>query len=1087
MILTNCNEIINVLCGCALSFVPNVISPSYNGKLSAGSLVGTGCTGPITNYIIDWYLNATLVNNKWEGGTKVLTTGSRLSYSSDIQWEHPFFDTTNNAGSIPAEYFGLYCPVVRKIEIGGQDIYGIPTRCKNYCNLNYLPAIDVQEVGCGMVGGSPSANYSFRVYYFPTQPPINRINKFNFVITPYNNYKYVAVRFWAGTSRYDSFRLYYNDQTNKTLLTSYAVGTNISTDNSLNQLGEQYLYLVLDYTQGRTVKEKDSIYVEAEASSTLDTQWDFQIICLKQEDLEISPGISQCNYFYPGLRDFNFDSPYTPTTEYANNIAGICGFRTTFYLNQMINSAYATSNLAKYTNIRQVTSHNLTNDPKTFSINFTTGEIKATLYYNRMNTGCYSARSSGVGNLTYSKVVRYFDPRFNKSQFICYDIRDYQAYKGSIDSKVNKNGVIDFWEYINGTYTDKTDMFYYRYGSYGGKQSSNSLLYGSTTIEQLACGDTAGSDHSNRFFHTSSPTLCINNFAATTSASEMNSALEDMAEIRFRSLVKGTGYTSPTITVEGDLTCIVLNKIPNSATVCQADSILVRGNSGILTIQGPGSPDIAPFSIPINKATKSIKDTLQEYFTQPTIQIYAAKNIEVSAFTTVEIRFKAVNPNITYTSPTVLVSGDITAFIISRTVAAVGIRQSDSIILSGTTGTVTISGTGGITTSFTADNNTNTTTILDLASAVADFASTRNGLSPAVAAYEAAGIELSAYTGFICSIETNIYDGIRNDYNLYYNKDFITYDPTRCDTRSEWVLGQVNTLMSHTSSRTLTVRDAYPSVGAYGVDGWSRGEIIRGRTSSATCEIVSWKGANQYDIKYTTSGTFVAGEQLQNELKNKIAYFVSISALPGPECVYTNCRTAQTPNGCIAYHDFVNEIYKDFYYYYEYPLVSLNNLCGGDTNWWTSGNKDIYNILYTTINFHKTSLEDGLTPEQVIIAKHRENNFEIYTRIDEIGEIFSVLRVNVNPETPWAAGDIVRGTTSTATCKIIGSYNDPNYPGVIGYYVEAVNGRFVDKEIIGVTGVAAKQAQQDFGAPRIVGKLVYKKENGNQIFPEIII
>lgn len=1063
MILTNCNEIINVPCNCTVSFVP--AATSVNGLLDVGNLIGTGCTSPITNYVIDWYVN----------GIIVLTTGSDISYSSDITHIHPF---TGAGNAIPAPSFGTYYPVVRKFKMAGEDIYGTPIRCRNYCQLNNLPPVVVQKTECGMIGGSPDAGYSFKVYYKPTLPPISRINAFPFYITP--AYKYVAIKIDAGAARYDSFYLYYDDGITRTALPHYSVGTNTSTSEANKSLGQRYMYLVVDYATGRTVKLGDYIFVQVESGSDADTEWTFQIVCLTEDDFNIAPNyeFSQCTYLSRNLRVFKLSTGFTPSVTYSSTT---CNYTFKFYMNEMRSVDFINSNLIKYTNIQQWTSHT----SPTLAINTTAGEIKCNLFRG-ISTGVSGHWGSYYYSPSYSKYMRYFQPKTNKSEFIVYDLRDYSGFRNQFNQHIGANGIIDSYWITMGNELDKTDLWYYSNGNLRGFGTNNNYELG-TTIEKVTCGDSIIGNWED-VFHVSSQFSYKNNYKTYPTAAELGSFLEDMAEIRFRALVRGVSYTSPTIiSMTGDLDCVVFNKVANVNTTdillktIQADSIFIRGTNGELVFSFPQDPGNPTKSI-IFTTQSSIKDTLKAYATTAIINEYANYGIEFSTYTHPEIRFKAINVNYDYGTPVVTRSAgsDITWEIIPRSTVSTLRRRSDSIVFTGGTNGIIYITIGTTTTSFEVGGDN------VLQNAVLIYASTSGTVSANILAYKGIGVELTAYSGFIGTLEVVHYDGVRDAYNLEFNKDYIVTDPDLCNARPATVLSQTELMMNNTSSRTLTVRDTYPSIGAYGVDGWSRGEIIKGKTSNATCEIVSWKGVNQYDIKYTTSGTFVVGEQLQNELKNKAAYFVSISNPMNPIQLYSSCVYNILPNGSSLYMDYINQIYADFYYGYRYPLSSLNTICENSPDWITSGDADIFFIFYITLNFDKTYLETGQNETDKVI---RMQNFEIYTRLkeDEFGNttITSRLGLNVTPSESWSPGDVVKtitagiGSSAYGTyCTIISKINDYLYE------VSGVSGVFTDGALLGVyvNNAWTKTAQQTLGAPRIVGLPVYKLGTNNGLW-----
>jgi hypothetical protein len=71
----------------------------------------------------------------------------------------------------------------------------------------------------------------------------------------------------------------------------------------------------------------------------------------------------------------------------------------------------------------------------------------------------------------------------------------------------------------------------------------------------------------------------------------------------------------------------------------------------------------------------------------------------------------------------------------------------------------------------------------------------------------------------------------------------------------------------------------------------------------------------------------------------------------------------------------------------------------------------------------------------------------------------TTLNINVSPSTDWVINDIVTGQSSGATCIVVAKITATSYS------VRNVSGTFTDGEVIGVTGVSDKLADQDAGAP----------------------
>jgi len=69
----------------------------------------------------------------------------------------------------------------------------------------------------------------------------------------------------------------------------------------------------------------------------------------------------------------------------------------------------------------------------------------------------------------------------------------------------------------------------------------------------------------------------------------------------------------------------------------------------------------------------------------------------------------------------------------------------------------------------------------------------------------------------------------------------------------------------------------------------------------------------------------------------------------------------------------------------------------------------------------------------------------------------------VSPTTDWAAGDIITGQTSGATCEVVSKTS------ATAYKIKKYVGTFTLGEVIGVTGNADKLADQGAAKPTFTG------------------
>lgn len=994
MLVSNCNKVANIQCNCTATF--SSYNPVTYATLDVGSLIFTGCTP--TQYVIDWHLDSSYVV-----GSPALTKSQILALpvilisakskalnpEIAIDVEHPFSGT----GAIIVEFYGKVYPVLRFADIGGQRIYATPFRCTTYCQSldTNLPAIVINKLECGIVGGSPSAGFDYRIYY--GTGGANKNNTFRFGITPPDvpvyGRKYVA--FWfapAGVA--DTIGVYYKEET--TPLYYIKVGGNSGTSDTTTpkQLGANDVKFVIDYTKDRTVQVNDYLRIEVVGSPSGDTIWTLQLKCLDANAFKIGPDyeLSECSYFHSGLRQIDASPAKKPTLVYDPTS---CSYVVTWHMTSVISPNYANfatnpvtcvSNLCKYNSIDSI--RNLTSFDNV-ATSGTAGKAIGTLSYKRTYyIAAYTNAARSAGSAKYSY---YYDAPNNKLTFIFYHLGNYTTvynnyYSRMADSRIVGSG--------NTAYIAKTDpltpecianmedMWHYRVVN---NFWLNSVpTYDAAGNETWACGDCAWGNQHVINYHVSSPVRFNsggpNNFTSTG------------AELRFKAKNRGTGYAAPTIiSSTGDLTYIIVNRIPNLV------------------------PNPNP-AVPRSCANEE------------------------------------------------------------------GNWQSDSITIWGTNGTLEIS-VGGIVTTLTVTNN--------LKTAVTTFASVNYNT------YYNAQILLSSYIDFIGIMEITPYNGIRDDFNNYFilNKeeafDYCTYG------RISVARDGAYTSMSGTNSRTLTL-NVPPATK------WTRGTIVRGKSSGATCEILSYWRTDfvnlaveplKYDIKYVVNGTFQAGEILEASTDGGVTWgneadqnagAPTISAARASESGSTGCLNGQFTNGWQFITEVPNETCKDFYFYYQYPLHSLNMLCpdypGDGTGWVQVGNTDRYNVFNLTVEFYRTAEESGLTPTELI--DFRENNYRIYNRLNVNGVSINVLKLNVAPNTAWSVGDVIRGQLSGAECTIVSKIDD------FSYYVNNLNSYvYRDAEVVGKYsgGVWSNLADQTIGAPRMVGELIYEVYNGLQTFP----
>lgn len=102
--------------------------------------------------------------------------------------------------------------------------------------------------------------------------------------------------------------------------------------------------------------------------------------------------------------------------------------------------------------------------------------------------------------------------------------------------------------------------------------------------------------------------------------------------------------------------------------------------------------------------------------------------------------------------------------------------------------------------------------------------------------------------------------------------------------------------------------------------------------------------------------------------------------------------------------------------------------------------------LYTMSAFTKVSCFAGVGNSASSLSNYEDIPIESMT-------------INVAPATDWAHNDLITGSTSAKTCKIVAKLTS------LTYSISVRSGTFASGEIIGVTGDASKTVDQNTGAP----------------------
>ena len=478
MLVSNCNKVASIQCNCTAAF--SSYNPQTYATLDVGSLVFTGCTP--TQYVIDWHLDSSyvvgspaLTKNQILALPVVLISAKSKALNPEIaiNVEHPF----SGAGALIVKFYGKIYPVLRFADISGERVYATPFRCTTYCeSLDVsLPTIVINKLECGIVGGSPSVGYDYRIYY--GTGGVNKNNTFSFGIVPPDvpvyGKKYVA--FWfspAGVA--DTIGVYYKEET--TPLYYIHIGGDSGTNDTTTpkQLAANEVKFVIDYTEGRTVQVNDYLRIEVTGSTYADTIWTLQLKCLDANAFKIGPdyALSECSYFHSGLRQIDASPTKKPTLVY-DPIS--CSYVVTWYMTSVISSNYANfatnpvtciSNLCKYNSINTVRNLSSFDNVATSG---TAGKAVGALIYKVTNyIAAYTNGARSPGSAKYSY---YSDPINGKFTFIFYHLGDYTTvyknyYTRMADDRIVSSGST---AYIAKTdpltpecITNMEDMWHYR-------------------------------------------------------------------------------------------------------------------------------------------------------------------------------------------------------------------------------------------------------------------------------------------------------------------------------------------------------------------------------------------------------------------------------------------------------------------------------------------------------------------------------------------------------------------------------------------------------------------------------------------------
>jgi hypothetical protein len=427
MILTNCNTLDEVVCGCTptfSSYVNNSIS-----VLDVGNLLGGSCT--FTAYVIEWYRN----------GELALVSGT-VGSDPDVTAFHPF----TGSAAIPV-LSGTWVPSIRWVVVGGVKIHSKPTSCKKWCRDLYglppitLPSINILSINCGI--SNITGDYQYRLTYNTSQDYAYAARTVIFELPSDGSIINFAIQF-TGYTVADKVEVFYKDTTQ--MLMGWVIGTN---NTALAQ------YTTMPYERNTNLPFKfafalpayqagDYITIRVTPSvreSNILTNWQIDMKCLT------AAKVFDCDFLTDNMRSFNI-----PATRLDWDAAS-CRWRLVVKYLEEIPSFQTVSNVnysfSQYAGMQVL----LYSTAAWFNRGALEGGVllnynkTATLYW-WTQTG-YATAYPTVGNVNFKKVG-------NVVTITCADIADYNWYKASYDTAMAST--------FRTTWTaDNTSILHYRH------------------------------------------------------------------------------------------------------------------------------------------------------------------------------------------------------------------------------------------------------------------------------------------------------------------------------------------------------------------------------------------------------------------------------------------------------------------------------------------------------------------------------------------------------------------------------------------------------------------------------------------------
>jgi hypothetical protein len=219
----------------------------------------------------------------------------------------------------------------------------------------------------------------------------------------------------------------------------------------------------------------------------------------------------------------------------------------------------------------------------------------------------------------------------------------------------------------------------------------------------------------------------------------------------------------------------------------------------------------------------------------------------------------------------------------------------------------------------------------------------------------------------------------------------------------------------------------------------------------------------------TANGTSFSSMFQYDYSLRSIPLFNTVKGTTFASMFYQNYSLQNVPLFNFSAATTIDSMFYSCYSLVKVPLFNLSNgpiMTSTFVNCYSLQNIPLFNTagipIFTTTfslcrSLHKATL-DG-TKVAISYVNCKLATADIVDIFNYLYDFREIMTINVSPATDWAADDIITGQSSGKTCVVVSKIDATNY------IVKTRDGTFTDAEEIGVTGTAAKLADQNAGAP----------------------